>query len=211
MPGVPDWSCGFDIQDAGDVEGLIVRDCQVVDVLFGRCWAVGCGQRSGTVPAELYQSGFYVQSARFVDCHTERSRKAGFLCKNQEVGGLALIDCSDMGSVYGLVVEYGGERMTVENFVSDGATRRALQMVGNLAEVGIAIVNYAGTGRPVLLGITERLEFVDATRHVSDLVRSRTWADEGSASPCCAVAPAGEALVSGVCSGRAISVTSQRR
>ena len=38
-------------------------------------------------------------------------------------------------------------------FVSDGATRRALQMVGNGAEVGVEILNFAGGERPVLLGI----------------------------------------------------------
>ena len=46
-------------------------------------------------------------------------------------------------------------------------------MVGNGAEVGITILNFAGDGRPVLLGITERLEFVDAPGHVEDLERYR--------------------------------------
>ncbi|MGD9938008.1 MAG: hypothetical protein AB7S61_11125 [Methanoregulaceae archaeon] len=98
---------------------------------------------------------------------------AGFLCKNQEAGGLALVDCSDTGSAYRLVVEYDGERAKVKGFVLDGATSRALQMVGNNADVGIAIVNFAGTGRPVLLGIAERLESVDAPSHVKDLKRYR--------------------------------------
>ena len=194
VPGVRDWSCGFDIPDAGDIERMTVRDCQAidcwqdgfhldgswnghrqraVDVLFERCRAVLCGQRSGTVPAELYQSGFYVQSARLVDCRAERCRKAGFLCKNQEAGGLVIEDCSDTGSAYGLVIENGGEQAKVKVFVSDGATRRALQMVGNNADVGIAIVNFAGAGRPVLLGITERLEYVDGPSHVEDLERYR--------------------------------------
>jgi len=167
--GDRDWSCGFDIPDAGDVSRLTVRDCRPVncwqdgfhldgswnghrqvarEVLFERCTAELCGARSGTVPTELYQSGFYVQSGQLVDCHAARCRKAGFLCKNQEAGGLSLIDCSDTGSAYGLVVEYGGERMRVEGFISDGATRRALQMVGNDEDVGITILNFAGTGRP---------------------------------------------------------------
>ncbi len=173
---------------------MTVRDCQAIDcwqdgfhldgswnghrqiarkVLFERCRAVACGQRSGTVPAELYQSGFYVQSATLVDCRTERCRKAGFLCKNQEAGSLTINDCSDTGSAYGLVIEYGGNGANVEDFVSTGATRRALQMVGNDAAVGIAIVNFVGTGRPVLLGITERLEYVDAPSHVENLKRYR--------------------------------------
>ena len=46
-------------------------------------------------------------------------------------------------------------------------------MIGNNADVGIAIVNFAGAGRPVLLGITERLEYVDAPSHVEDLKRYR--------------------------------------
>ena len=125
------------------------------------------------MPAELYQSGFYVQSARLVDCEAERCRKAGFLCKNQEAGGLVLEGCSDTGSAYGLVIEYGGNGAKVEGFVSDGATRRALQMVGNDAEVEVEIRNFAGEGRPVLLGITERLEFVDAPAHAEDLKRYR--------------------------------------
>ncbi|KAF5046982.1 hypothetical protein DSECCO2_465090 [anaerobic digester metagenome] len=142
-------------------------------MLFERCHAVSCGQRSGTVPAELYQSGFYVQSATLVNCHAERCRKAGFLCKNQEAGGLALEGCSDIGSAYGLVIEYGGNGAKVTGFVSDGAKRRALQMVGNGVEVEAEIRNFAGDGRPVLLGVTERLEFVDAPGHAADLARYR--------------------------------------
>ena len=46
-------------------------------------------------------------------------------------------------------------------------------MVGNDADVGIEIRNFAGTDRPVLLGITERLKFVDAPGHVEDLKRYR--------------------------------------
>jgi hypothetical protein len=192
--GMERWSCGFDIPDAGDIERMTVRDCQAIDcfqdgfhqdgswtghrqvakdVLIERCRAAVCGWRSGTQPAELFQSGFYVQSATLIDCVAERCRKAGFLCKNQEAGGLSLIDCSDSGSGYGLVIEYGGNRAKIAGFVSTGATRRALQMVGNDAELGITIVDFAGSGRPVLLGITERLEFVDAPGHVEDVKRYR--------------------------------------
>jgi hypothetical protein len=49
--------------------------------------------------------------------------------------------------------------------VPDGALRCALQMVGNEADIGIAILSLAGEERLVLLGITGRLKFMDAPAH----------------------------------------------
>lgn len=46
-------------------------------------------------------------------------------------------------------------------------------MVGNNTEIGITVQGFDGTDRPVRLGITERLEFVDAPGHVEDLKRYR--------------------------------------
>ena len=89
----------------------------------------------GTGPAELYQSGFYVQSARLVDCEAERCRKAGFLCMNQEAGGLVLERCRDAGSACGLVIEYGWNRARIEGFVSDGAPRLAVQSCMNVHQL----------------------------------------------------------------------------
>ena len=62
---------------------------------------------------------------------------------------------------------------SVRGFVSDGATRRALQRVGNAASVDIEVRTFSGAGRPVLLGITERLEFVDVPGHAEDPERYR--------------------------------------
>ncbi|WP_440950686.1 hypothetical protein [Methanosphaerula subterraneus] len=61
-----------------------------------------------------------------------------------------------------LVIEYGGAGIIARGFVSTGATRRALQATAIDADLEIGIVNFAGDGRPVLLGITERLDFVDS-------------------------------------------------
>lgn len=122
-------------------------------MLFERCRASWNDHRSATKPAELYQSGYDVQSARLVDCTADHNRKAGFLCKNEEAGGLVLERCRDTGSAYGLVVEYGGNRAKVEGFVSTGATRRALKMVGNDADVGITVLGFAGRRRhPAVAG-----------------------------------------------------------
>ncbi len=46
-------------------------------------------------------------------------------------------------------------------------------MVGNEAEVEVEVRNFVGDSRPVLLGATERLEFVDAPGHAADLERYR--------------------------------------
>ena len=81
--------------------------------------------------------------------------------------------CRDTGGPYDRIIEYGGQTAKVKGFVSTGVTRRALQMVGNGAEVEVEIRNFAGAGRPVLLGVTERLEFVDAPGHAGDLERYR--------------------------------------
>ena len=77
------------------------------------------------------------------------------------------------GAAHSLVIEYDGSGVKVKGFISSSATRRALQMVGNGASIEIAIVNFAGTGRPVLPGITERLEYVDAPSHAADPARYR--------------------------------------
>lgn len=202
IPGARDWSCGFDIPDAGDIARMIVRDCwavncwqdgfhidgswtghrqQVIDVLFERCHAVGNGWRSGHKPTELYQSGFYVQSGHLVDCVSESNRKAGFLCKN-DGGALVLDRCTDDGSAYGFVIEYGGGGAQMVRCVSSRATRRALQATATGAGIDLEIRNFAGPGAPVLVGITERLEYVDAPSHAADLARyrARGWPFSGA-------------------------------
>ena len=67
----------------------------------------------------------------------------------------------DRSAVRHAAAEYGGSGAKVRDFVSDGATRRVLQMAGHGAEVRITIVNFAGDGRRAAR-ITERFEFVDA-------------------------------------------------
>lgn len=61
--------------------------------------------------------------------------------------------CSDNGSRYGLVIEYGGAGFVARGFTSTGATRRALQATATGADLGVAIAGFAGTDKPVLLGV----------------------------------------------------------
>ena len=135
---------------------------------------MGNGQRSGTTPAELYQSGYYLQDHVTLNrCQAKNNRKAGYLLKNESPGSVVLDSCSDEGSAYGLVIEYGGGGLIARQFVSTGAIRRVLQATAIDADLEIGIVRFAGDGRPVLLGITERLDFVDALAHAADLARYR--------------------------------------
>jgi len=193
--GAEDWSCGFDLIDTGHLLGLTVRRCRAVDswqsgfhtdgswegheqrtaeLLFEDCESEGNGQRSGTTPAELYQCGYYLQDHVTLNrCQAKNNRKAGYLLKNERPGTVLLDSCSDEGSGYGLVIEYGGGGLIARQFVSTGATRRALQATATGADLEIGIIRFAGQGRPVLLGITERLEFVDAPVHAAGLARYR--------------------------------------
>jgi hypothetical protein len=183
--GDRDWSTMVDVPDIGDIENLTGRRIVGTDtwqstvhmdgswtghrqiqknIIFEDCLSVDAGRRSGTIPGELYQSGFYLQRAKLVRCGTIRSRKAGFLVKNAEANSLEMIDCWSRGCAYGLVIEYGGVGAKVKNFVAEQNTRRALQATAQNADIAIEIRDFKGAGRPVLLGITERLEFVDSTK-----------------------------------------------
>ena len=127
--GVADWSCGYDLIDTGHLLGLFVHRCRAVDsyqsgfhtdgswegheqqtadLLFEDCESEGNGRRSGTSPTELYQNGFYLQDyVTLRRCTAKGNRKAGFEFKNEVPCSVVMEDCSDEGSAYSLVIEYG--------------------------------------------------------------------------------------------------------
>ena len=184
-PGDRDWSTGFDVPDTGDIEDLLYLRCRAVDswqsgfhmdgswkghrqiqkgIVLEQCQSIDSGRRSGTIPGELYQSGYYLQSGTLINCCSSGSRKAGFLLKNGEPNSLTLRGCRSIGDAYGLVVEYGGVGLKVSDFIAERNSRRALQATAQAADIEITIRDFRGAGRPVLLGITERLELVDSTK-----------------------------------------------
>jgi len=143
--GTRDWSCGFDIPDAGDITRLTVRDCLVddawqdgfhldgswtghrqnqTDVLFERCTATRCGRRTSPASVEKFRSGFYVQTGRLVDCRTEACANAGFGIINEKANTLEVVNCSDEGSAYGMILNYGAPGARIQ-FTSKAATARA--------------------------------------------------------------------------------------
>ena len=143
--GTRDWSCGFDIPDAGDITRLTVRDSEAVDcyqdgfhldgswtghrqnqtdVLFERCTATRCGRRTSPASVEKFRSGFYVQTGRLVDCRTEACANAGFGIINEKANSLEVVNCSDEGSAYGMILNYAAPGARIQ-FTSTGAKVRA--------------------------------------------------------------------------------------
>jgi len=186
-----DWSCGID-WDAGNLKNVTVRrtrcndswqssfhtdgswdgHSQVIeDLLFEDCEAVDAGKRAGTLTKEIYESGFYLQSGTLKNCKTVNCR-CGILAGNEVANSLVIEGHEDEGSQYALAIEVGGAGAQVIDFTSTGATRRALQAVGsNLKITGFRVQQFAGKGKPVMLGLNERLVFVDSPSHVKDLAR----------------------------------------
>lgn len=191
--GTKDWSCGID-WDAGNLRNVTVRRVKINDswqsafhtdgswdahsqsidnLVFEDCLAVDAGKRAGTIPNEIYESGFYLQSGTLKNCKTTRCR-CGILAGNEVANSLVIEGHIDEGSQYALAIEVGGAGAQVLDFTSIGATRRALQMVGsNVKITGFRIQQFAGKGAPVMLGLNERLVYVDAPSHVRDLPRYR--------------------------------------
>lgn len=191
VPGDRDWSTGVDV-DTGDILNMTVRNTTVTDswqsgfhtdgnwtghsqtiknLVFEKCTVIGAGRRAGTTPKEMYEAGFYLQDALLKDCRTENCR-VGYLIGTVTTGGLVMKNCADTGSLYSLVVEYGGNGAQVDNFVSRGAKRRALQVLGKgVNYTNITIEDFQGSGSPIMLGKMEKVIYIDAPSHQEDVKR----------------------------------------
>lgn len=178
------WATGYDIPDAGNVEGMTLINCEAIDsyqsgfhidgswtpdhvqicenVKFINCISKDNGWRSaGKNWPEAYQCGYYLQNARMEGCISSHNKKAGFLFKNEEAGKVYLKDCIDRGSAYSFVTDYTCENATLINCLSDGATRRAIEAVAVGGNWDVTIINYKGSQKPVVLGLRERIDYVD--------------------------------------------------
>lgn len=187
--GARDWSCGFDIPDAGDITRMTVRDCLVddpwqdgfhldgsweghrqtiTDVLFERCTATRAGRRCSAQSVEKFLSGFYTPSGRLVDCHTESCLHAGFAFKNEVPNSLVVERCSDLGSVYGMIAEYGCNGARIE-FASTAAVYRAFQgqVTGSGAKLDLTITKAPKVA--CTFGRTARVDFLDCPNHEADV------------------------------------------
>ncbi len=152
-PGTRDWSCGFDIPDAGDIARLTVRRCIADDawqdgfhldgswdkhrqnqtaILFEDCLATRCGRRCSAQSVEQFRSGYYLQTGVVRRCRSEHCSNAGFALLNEIPNSLVVENCRDIGSTYGMILNYGApgakvqftsEAAKVRSFVGQGGSR----------------------------------------------------------------------------------------
>jgi hypothetical protein len=182
-----DWSCGFDIPDAGDMRNLVVRGCWAVDpiqdgfhldggwdghrqdtenLVFEDCVAVDCGLRCVSASPEKFQSGFYLQNnVKMSRCIAMNCVHSGFVFKN-DGGPNQMSDCVDFGSGYSLDIEFNSQNFQCTNFWSVESKSRALVFTGSKAAFnGFKIYKCKGSGKPVRFGRYERVDFRDCPGH----------------------------------------------
>jgi hypothetical protein len=185
--GSRDWSCGFDIPDAGDITRLTVRDCLVddawqdgfhldgswtghrqnqTDVLFERCTATRCGRRTSPASVEKFRSGFYVQTGRLVDCRSEFCANAGFGIINEKANTLEVVNCSDEGSAYGMILNYVAPGARIK-FTSKAAKVRAF--VGQAGSGGGSLdLTLVDPPSPaVTFGRALRIDYIGCDNHAA--------------------------------------------
>ncbi|HIH03805.1 MAG TPA: hypothetical protein HA263_08155 [Methanoregulaceae archaeon] len=180
------WSCALDV-DAGDIDGLTVRrfraDGPIQDgvhldgsweghrqyqrnVLVEDCIITNAGRRCPAESVEKFRSGIYMQNGTIRNVHTEGCAGAGFALKNQESTMLKVVGCSDTGSQYGMICEYGAPNAAIE-FTSTSATRRAfLGQVGGSGTLDLTIFDPPAVA--VTLGRTIRSDYIDCPNHAHD-------------------------------------------
>lgn len=181
------WACAFDVPDAGDVDGLTIRDFEIHDpvqdgvhldgsweghrqyqrnVLVENGTITRAGTRCPAESVEKFRSGVYMQNGTIRNVHTEACAGAGFALKNQESTMLRVEQCSDTGSQYGMICEYGAPNAVIE-FTSKAATRRAfLGQVGGSGTLDLTIIDPPETA--VTLGRTIRSDYIDCPNHAAD-------------------------------------------
>lgn len=183
------WACAFDVPDAGDIDGLTVRNFEIRDpvqdgvhldgsweghrqyqrnVLVENGTIIGAGLRCPQESVEKFRSGVYMQNGTIRNVHTEGCAGAGFALKNQESKMLRVEQCSDTGSQYGMISEYGAPNAVIE-FTSLAATRRAfLGQVGGSGTLDLTIIDPPKGMPAVTLGRTIRSDYIDCDNHAHD-------------------------------------------
>lgn len=184
--GVRDWSCGFDIPDAGNIRKMRVINCQahncwqdgfhldgswtghhqdIIDVVFENCVATRAGQRCSPKSKEKFWNGFYMPHALLKNCRTEACRHAGFAFKNEMSHSLVVENCIDVGSTYGMIAEYGCIGAKIQ-FTSKSAKYRAFQ--GQVQGYGQGKLDLTVIDPPHMaatFGRTQRVDFIDCPNH----------------------------------------------
>ncbi|HQJ88860.1 MAG TPA: hypothetical protein PLY91_10015 [Methanoregulaceae archaeon] len=186
-----DWSTGFNTADTGNVRDVVLRRCIAIDayqsgfhcdgnwaghaqtvtgLVYDRCVAERCGQRCSPNEQERFCSGFYGQSATYIDCRSIECALAGFGVKNEVPKSLRITGCSDVGSKYGLICEYAAKDAEID-FRSERAKVRAFQ--GQVTGAGTLDLSLVDPPTPaVTLGRTARIDYFDCPGHAA-VVRNK--------------------------------------
>lgn len=182
------WATGFNTADTGDILNCLLLRCRaennlqsgfhcdghwtghaqkIVDLIYQECQAVRNGIRCASSMVEKFRCGFYGQSAQYLDCRTEGNAGPGFGIKNQAGNSLVMKGCRDLGSLYGLILEYAAPGAKVE-FTSDSAKKRAFQgQVTAGGTLDLTILNPPATA--CTFGRTERIDYIDCPNHAAQV------------------------------------------
>jgi len=136
------------------------------DVLFERCTATRCGRRTSPASVEKFRSGFYVQTGRLVDCRSEFCANAGFGIINERANSLVVEDCEDIGSAYGMILNYGAPGARIK-FTSKAAKVRAF--VGQAGSGGgtLDLTVIAPPSPAITFGRALRIDYLGCDNHAA--------------------------------------------
>ena len=135
-----EFSCGFDIQEANNLENVQLINCLAEDnwengfhcepgwylgtknFYMENCVSRNNGQRKPVDPPyrDSYLSGYYVhRNSILKNCYSENNRNAGFFAHDGV--NTTFNNCVDVGSTYGFKVVKGCKDMTLKDCWSEGA------------------------------------------------------------------------------------------
>ncbi|MFA6309540.1 MAG: hypothetical protein WC677_07375 [Clostridia bacterium] len=185
--GIRDWSCGFDLNENGNVDNCQVTDCYSLDawkvgfyiepegtggmvwnMSLKRCLSVDSGQRAMyttnprvTAPLETEAANYFFQTGYFEDCISINGEKAGFYMpaeRDEMTPHVQMVRCGDRGSPYGLYSEMNASTLSSTGFMGILNTQYALHLYGAQAACTNNIIIPLTTAHPpIMLGKMYRL------------------------------------------------------
>jgi hypothetical protein len=180
------WACCFNVPDAGSLNRATFRDCEggdpvqdcfhmdgswdghrmdLVDVLFERCYGHDAGRRCSTQSVEKFWHGIYGPHFTARDCRFENNRHAGMAIINSESNRVDVRGCVDVGSAYGMILNYSAFGAKVQ-FTSKAAKVRAFVGQGGSGGGTLDLTIIDPPNVAVTLGRALRADYIDCPNHL---------------------------------------------